>query len=73
MGRKHTFDLELSGLEAARDVAIHELRQMAAYELQHGDRLTVQRIDIVDESRWFVGSVYFDEAMDPLPPAYSET
>jgi len=57
--------LELPGIEAAMAVALDELRQLAAYELQRdGEVNTSTRIEIADRIGRVVERVVFDDVLD---------
>ena len=57
--------LELPGIEAAIAVAIHELRQLAAYELKREGKVDMAaRIDITDDAGRIVERVHFDDVLD---------
>lgn len=57
--------LELPNIDAARQVATHELRQSASYELQRDDRVdTASRIDIANESGRVLANIHFDYMFD---------
>jgi hypothetical protein len=60
-----TEGLELPGIEAAIAVAIHELRQLAAYELERDGTVDMAtRIDIADDAGRVIERVHFDDLLD---------